>query len=102
MAPLPSAGLCAPRPRWRRRTVFPERRPRDSKTLSSSNTGCKPLQILMTQTETIEKRITTDLIVPDSETRCQNCRPLRIMHVVNSLGRGGTEFGVLKLLAGLD
>lgn len=24
------------------------------------------------------------------------------MHVVNSLGRGGTEFGVLKLLAGLD
>jgi len=27
--------------------------------------------------------------------------PLRIMHVVNSLGRGGTEFGVLKLIAAL-
>lgn len=27
---------------------------------------------------------------------------LRIMHVVNCLGRGGTEFGILKLIEGLD
>ncbi len=31
-----------------------------------------------------------------------NGRRLRVMHVVNDLGRGGTEFGVLKVMGGLS
>lgn len=54
------------------------------------------------QTETLEKKqpaFPDDRKMADETGRT---RPLRIMHVVNSLGRGGTELGVMKLVTGLD
>jgi sugar transferase (PEP-CTERM/EpsH1 system associated) len=54
------------------------------------------------QSETLEKKrpaFPDDRGMTDEPGRT---RPLRIMHVVNSLGRGGTELGVMKLVTGLD
>jgi sugar transferase (PEP-CTERM/EpsH1 system associated) len=49
-------------------------------------------------------RLTSCLPPPPASTSFSGSktRPLRVLHVINSLGLGGTERGVLKLMEGLD
>jgi sugar transferase (PEP-CTERM/EpsH1 system associated) len=61
-------------------------------------------------TQSTEQKVQTDLkeepltvtAARGSTSIREDHHKLRIMHVVNCLGRGGAEFGILKLMEGLD
>ncbi len=48
-----------------------------------------------------ENLITAPAAVADSQPLARACA-LRVMHVINRLDTGGTEYGILKVIAGLD
>lgn len=53
------------------------------------------------QVESLDNKTATVPLPRQSSAKASK-RPLRIMHVVSSLGRGGAELGILKLVSGLD
>ena len=48
-----------------------------------------------------ENLITASVAAAESQPLARSCA-LRVMHVINRLDTGGTEYGILKVIAGLD